>query len=154
MQKLLILFLVMLVTACQSNPRHYSSYPAESPRNGLTKYALSLQGTPYKYGGSSPDSGFDCSGFVDHVYKHVLGKTLPRSSKAISRIGIAEKATALRPGDLVFYNTLHKSYSHVGIYLGSGQFIHAPSSGKTVSIASMDEDYWRKRYNGARRIMP
>jgi cell wall-associated NlpC family hydrolase len=122
--------------------------------NNLTGYALSLTGTPYKYGGTSPDSGFDCSGFVGHVFKHSLGKSLPRSSHEISRVGIAQKYDALKPGDLVFYNTLNKSYSHVGIYLGDGQFIHAPSSGKSVSVVNMNEAYWRSRYNGARRIRP
>jgi len=122
--------------------------------NDLTAYAISLTGTPYKYGGTTPDSGFDCSGFVGHVYRHSLGKTLPRSSYGMSRVGVAEKSGKLRPGDLVFYNTLHKAYSHVGIYLGDGKFIHSPSSGKSVSIVNMDEPYWRKRYNGARRLRP
>ena len=122
--------------------------------NGLTEYALSLTGTPYKYGGISPDSGFDCSGFVGHVFKHTMGKTLPRSSDEISRVGVAQKSGALRPGDLVFYNTLNKTFSHVGIYLGDGQFIHSPSSGKVVAVVNMSEPYWQKRYNGARRIRP
>jgi len=122
--------------------------------NELTEYALSLTGTPYKYGGNSPESGFDCSGFVGHVFKHKLGKSLPRSSNEISRMGTVQKAGMLRPGDLVFYNTLNKTYSHVGIYLGEGQFIHSPSSGKAVSIVNMDEPYWQKRYNGARRVRP
>jgi cell wall-associated NlpC family hydrolase len=122
--------------------------------NELTEYALSLTGTPYKYGGTSPDSGFDCSGFVGHVFKHTMGKTLPRSSDEISRVGVIQKAGSLRPGDLVFYNTLNKTFSHVGIYLGDGQFIHSPSSGKVVAVVNMSEPYWQKRYNGARRIRP
>lgn len=121
--------------------------------NDLTEYAVSLIGTPYKYGGTSPDSGFDCSGFVEHVFKHSLGKALPHNSKAISRVGVVLKSE-LQPGDLVFYNTLNKSYSHVGIYLGDGQFIHSPSRGKLVSIVNMNESYWQQRYNGARRIRP
>lgn len=122
--------------------------------NELTEYALSLTGTPYKYGGTTPDSGFDCSGFVGHVFKHTMGKTLPRSSHEISRVGIAQKSGTLRPGDLVFYNTLNRTFSHVGLYLGDGQFIHSPSSGKVVAIVNMSEPYWQKRYNGARRIRP
>ena len=122
--------------------------------SNLTEYAVSLTGTPYKYGGTSPGSGFDCSGFVIHVFKHSLGKTLPRSSYEISRIGGALTPNMLKPGDLVFYNTLHKAYSHVGIYLGDDKFIHAPSSGKSVSIANMNASYWKNRYNGARRIKP
>lgn len=151
MQKLPILLLLFLLSACQSTR---ASHAPESSMSDLTEYALSLSGTPYKYGGTSPDSGFDCSGFVGHVYRQKLGKSLPRSSREISRIGVALKPDALRPGDLVFYNTLNKSYSHVGIYLGDEQFIHSPSSGKSVSIVNMKETYWRKRYNGARRIKP
>ena len=154
MQKLLLLFLLLFLSACQSTRASHSGYQSDDDMEELTEYALSLSGTPYKYGGTSPDSGFDCSGFVGHVYRQKLGKSLPRSSREISRIGVALKPDALRPGDLVFYNTLNKSYSHVGIYLGDEQFIHSPSSGKSVSIVNMKETYWRKRYNGARRIRP
>jgi cell wall-associated NlpC family hydrolase len=154
MQKFLSFLFLIVLSACQSTRTGHSSYPADSDMNDLTEYALSLSGTPYKYGGTSPDTGFDCSGFVGHVFKKSLGKSLPRSSEDISRVGVAQKSTHLRPGDLVFYNTLKKTYSHVGIYLGEGQFIHSPSSGKSVSIVNMNEPYWRKRYNGARRIMP
>ncbi len=145
---------ILLLSACQSTHLHTSSSPTNPAMDELTEYALSLTGTPYKYGGTSPDSGFDCSGFVGHVYKHTLGKSLPRSSAAISHIGVSQKSESLRPGDLVFYNTLHKPYSHVGIYLGDGQFIHSPSSGKSVSVVNMNEDYWQARYNGARRLRP
>ena len=151
MQKFTILLLLILLNACQSTRSGQVPDPA---MNELTEYALSLSGTPYRYGGTSPDSGFDCSGFVGHVYKQKLGKSLPRSSHEISRVGVPLKAGMLRPGDLVFYNTLNKPYSHVGIYLGDGQFIHSPSSGKAVSTVSMNETYWRKRYNGARRVRP
>ena len=153
MKNLLPLFLIsiMLLVACQSTPQRRSSNHSS---NELTEYALSLQGTPYRYGGNSPDSGFDCSGFVGHVFKHTLGKTLPRSSADISRIGVNLQYASLKPGDLVFYNTLHKPYSHVGIYLGDDQFIHSPSSGKSVSIVNMNDTYWRTRYNGARRLRP
>ena len=151
MKKLLPLIFILVLSACRSAYPSRSSDPAI---NELTEYALSLQGTPYKYGGTSPDSGFDCSGFVGHVFKHSLGKTLPRSSAAISHIGVSQQSGSLKPGDLVFYNTLHKPYSHVGIYLGDGQFIHSPSSGKSVSIVNMKDSYWRERYNGARRLRP
>ncbi len=126
----------------------------DSAMNDMAVYALSLTGTRYKYGGTSPDSGFDCSGFVGHVFKHSLGKSLPRSSAEMSRVGVKQDDEMLRPGDLVFYNTLKKKYSHVGIYLGDGKFIHSPSKGKSVSIVNMNDSYYRKRYNGARRIMP
>lgn len=151
MKRISVILLLILVSACQSTR---ASHAPDSAMNDLTEYALSLTGTPYKYGGMSPDSGFDCSGFVGHVYKEKLGKSLPRSSHEISRVGVAQKSGNLRPGDLVFYNTLNKAYSHVGIYLGDGQFIHSPSRGKAVSIVNMSEPYWRKRYNGARRVRP
>jgi cell wall-associated NlpC family hydrolase len=154
MIKYLFLVLLILLGGCQSTRTNQSTQNESADMNELTEYARSLIGTPYKYGGTSPDTGFDCSGFVGHVFKEKLGKTLPRSSAEISHTGIAQKSTLLQPGDLVFYNTLHKTYSHVGIYLGDGQFIHSPSKGKLVSIVNMDEPYWRKRYNGARRIRP
>jgi len=144
----------IFLSACLSTRTNNSSNSSDSSMNELTEYALSLTGTPYKYGGTSPDSGFDCSGFVGHVFKHTTGKTLPRSSDEISRVGVAQKSGSLRPGDLVFYNTLNKTFSHVGIYLGDGQFIHSPSSGKAVAVVNMSEPYWQKRYNGARRIRP
>jgi cell wall-associated NlpC family hydrolase len=154
MYKFQLILLVFLLSACQTSRVSNASMHSDSALNDLALYALSLSGTPYKYGGTSPEQGFDCSGFVGHVFKHSLGKTLPRTSAEISRVGIKQRTESLHPGDLVFYNTLNKSYSHVGIYLGDGQFIHSPSSGKSVSIVNMNEPYWEKRYNGARRIMP
>ena len=121
--------------------------------NNMAFYALSLAGTPYKYGGSSPDTGFDCSGFVGHVFRQSLGIALPRSTHEIWRIGLQIGAEQLHPGDLVFYNTLRHTFSHVGIYLGDGQFVHSPSSGGGIRVENMQEDYWRKRFNGARRII-
>ena len=140
-----------MVSACQSTHTYNSADPA---MNDVAVYALSLEGTPYKYGGTTPESGFDCSGFVGHVFKHTLGKTLPRSSEGISHVGTNLKSGTLRPGDLVFFNTLRRPYSHVGIYLGDGQFVHSPSSGKYVSVVNMNDAYWRDRYNGARRLRP
>lgn len=116
-------------------------------------YARSLIGTPYKYGGDSPSEGFDCSGFVDHVFHHELGIKLPRNTMEISHSGHAIRKDQLRAGDLVFFNTLRRKFSHVGIYLGDGRFIHAPSSGGSVRMEDMREAYWKKRYDGARRIV-
>ena len=94
----------------------------------------------------------DCSGLVRYVFKQVWGKDLPRTSEQISHVGQQVDTNDLRPGDLVFYNTLRRGFSHVGIYLGDNKFIHAPSSGGQVRIESMDLSYWKKRFNGARRI--
>lgn len=151
MKKYLPILLILFLSACQST-RSGQLSQSDADMNALTEYALSLTGTPYKYGGTTPDTGFDCSGFVGHVFKEKLGKALPRSSEDISRLGVAQKSSLLKPGDLVFYNTLNKTFSHVGIYLGNGQFVHSPSKGKSVGIVNMNEPYWKKRYNGARRL--
>ena len=116
--------------------------------------ALSLRGTPYRAGGNSPDTGFDCSGFVGFLYRDIVGFQLPRSAHEIWRIGNQVERHALRPGDLVFYNTLRRPYSHVGIYLGGNQFVHAPATGGVVRVVNMDERYWTARWNGARRVAP
>lgn len=114
--------------------------------------ALSLSGTPYKYGGNSPETGFDCSGFVRYVFSQATNLTLPHGARAISQIGKTIPVDQLQPGDLVFFNTLKKAFSHVGIYIGEGRFIHAPSSGGGVHIVSMNDAYWAKRFDGARRL--
>lgn len=154
MEKLTLSLLLLLFSACQSPRVHGNDYPPNPVMNDLAMYALSLDGTPYKYGGTTPETGFDCSGFVGYVYKKSIGVSLPRVTEDISEIGTEEDLEELRPGDLVFYNTMHRSYSHVGIYLGEGQFVHSPSTGKSVTVANMNDSYWRKRYNGARRINP
>lgn len=114
--------------------------------------ALRLTGVRYKYGGHSPETGFDCSGFVRYVYQQAASLSLPHSALALSRMGQSVAKDELKPGDLVFFNTLKSAFSHVGIYLGNNRFIHSPSSGGKVKIESMQEGYWAKRYNGAQRI--
>lgn len=114
--------------------------------------AMGMTGIHYKYGGSTPENGLDCSGLVRHVFKEAWGTILPRSSEEISLLGRQVAAQDLQPGDLVFYNTLQRRFSHVGIYLGDNKFIHAPSAGGEVRIESMEVGYWKKRFNGARRI--
>lgn len=118
----------------------------------LALQAMSMIGIRYKYGGNVPESGLDCSGLVRYVFKQVMGAELPRTSEEISRIGQNVEPNELQPGDLVFYNTLRRGFSHVGIYLGDNRFIHAPSAGGQVRIERMDISYWRSRFNGARRI--
>ena len=115
--------------------------------------ALKLLGTPYKYGGSNPEKGVDCSGLVRHVYKQGANIDLPRSAKAISQKGETVDKSELKPGDLVFFNTRKRPFSHVGIYAGEGKFIHASSRReKQVTVSNLDDGYWAKRFNGARRI--
>lgn len=114
--------------------------------------ALSLTGVRYQYGGKTPESGFDCSGFVHYVFKQATSLSLPHNTFAISQIGVSVPQTELKPGDLVFFNTLKSAFSHVGIYVGNNRFIHSPSAGGKVRIESMREGYWAKRFNGAQRI--
>ena len=115
-------------------------------------YALSMVGISYRWGGTSPQTGFDCSGLVGHVFKKIAGQVLPRDSYAMARLGQAISIDALRPGDLVFFDTMRRPFSHVGIYLGDHRFVHAPAAGKSVHIVDMTDAYWASRYNGARRI--
>lgn len=114
--------------------------------------AMAMIGIRYKYGGNNPESGLDCSGLVRYVFKQAWGAELPRTAEEISRVGATVDKNDLRPGDLVFYNTLRRGFSHVGIYLGDNKFIHSPAAGSAIRIESMDISYWKKRFNGARRI--
>lgn len=116
--------------------------------------ALSMIGVQYQFGGSTLERGFDCSGFVRFVFGEALAMELPRSSYEMSRLGREVELETLMPGDLLFYNTLKRRFSHVAIYLGDGRFVHAPSPGKQVEIASMADRYWVRRFNGARRLTP
>jgi cell wall-associated NlpC family hydrolase len=127
---------------------------AEAPERAAEAafMAVALIGTPYAPRGGSPDIGFDCSGLVAYVYARALGLSLPRNTGDLSRAGVPVAATDLRPGDLVFYNTQHRPFSHVGIYLGEMRFIHAPSSGGAVRLENMRLAYWTRRFDGARRI--
>jgi cell wall-associated NlpC family hydrolase len=118
----------------------------------LLVYALSLVGVKYRFGGNSVETGFDCSGFVRHVFTQLGARTLPRRAEEMSRIGERIEKDDLAPGDLVFYNTLKRPFSHVGIYLGEARFVHSPSVGRSIEIVNMTDSYWIRRYNGARRV--
>ena len=123
-----------------------------STAQDLVVRALSFVGVNYRHGGESPETGFDCSGLVRHVFRESLGLVLPRTSRDISRVGETVPPDELQPGDLVFFNTLRRGFSHVGIYLGENRFVHAPATGGEVRIEDMRHRYWVKRFNGARRI--
>jgi cell wall-associated NlpC family hydrolase len=114
--------------------------------------ALSLIGTPYSAGGAAPDTGFDCSGLVAYVFERAAQVQLPRNTFDLAQVAAAIDAAALRPGDLVFYNTQRRAFSHVGIYLGEARFVHAPSSGGAVRVEDMRLGYWTQRFDGARRL--
>ncbi len=118
----------------------------------LALRAMSFIGVRYKWGGDSPDTGFDCSGLIRYVYAQITGQSLQGNAEEISRAGRSVDKPDLQPGDLVFFNTLRKPFSHVGIYMGESRFLHAPSRGGAVEIVDMTQRYWRSRYNGARRL--
>ena len=119
----------------------------------IAMYALGLIGVNYKFGGNTPDTGLDCSGLVRHVFEEVTGVSLPRTAKEMSTLGAKVAPANLQPGDLVFFNTRRFPFSHVGIYLGDNRFVHAPSRGSEVRIAQLDQSYWQKHFNGARRLI-
>ncbi|MCX7169416.1 MAG: C40 family peptidase [Proteobacteria bacterium] len=125
---------------------------ASAHANEAVTQALELVGIRYRRGGTSPETGFDCSGFVGHVFRQGLGLILPRTSREISKSGEVVKKNELQPGDLVFFRTMRHAFSHVGIYLGDNLFVHAPASGGEVRVEDMRAGYWGKRFNGARRI--
>ncbi|MEZ7828154.1 MAG: C40 family peptidase [Brachymonas denitrificans] len=118
----------------------------------LVSTAMGFIGVPYRYGGTSAESGFDCSGFVRATYEKTLGQVLPRRAADQAAATQSISRSELRPGDLVFFNTMRRAFSHVGIYVGDGKFIHAPRSGARVRVESMDGSYWSSRFNGARRV--
>lgn len=114
--------------------------------------AMSLVGTPYRYGGNTPDSGFDCSGLVRYVVARAANVNLPRTTEAMGTRGTPLEREQVASGDLVFFNTTGRANSHVGIYVGQNRFVHAPSTGGTVRLEDMTKPYWASRYNGARRV--
>ena len=119
----------------------------------LVLKGLELVGINYRRGGTNPNTGLDCSGFVQVVFRDAVGKLLPRTAKEQSQVGDAIDKQELKPGDLVFFNTMRRAFSHVGIYLGDNRFLHAPRSGAEVRVEDMSQSYWVKRYNGARRVV-
>lgn len=114
--------------------------------------ALGLIGVTYRWGGNSPESGLDCSGFIRYVFQQSMNIALPHNAFAISRLGEDVDKDALKPGDLVFFNTLGRKFSHVGIYLGDDRFIHSPSKGSKIQIVRLSDAYWATRFNGAKRV--
>ena len=133
--------------ASASGTKHAKAYQGTGVGLKVTKFARHLLGVRYRYGGSSPESGFDCSGFVRFVYRH-FGVTLPHSSYADFNLGKKISRDSLRPGDLVFFDGV----GHVGLYIGNGRFIHAPHTGLRVMVASMSQAWYSARFDGARRL--
>lgn len=117
----------------------------------LVLNAMGFLGVPYRRGGTD-DNGFDCSGFVRSMYEQTLGKVLPRSAREQADATVKIDKKDLQPGDLVFFNTMRQTFSHVGIYVGDNKFIHSPRPGKQVKVEDMRQSYWLSRFTGARRV--
>ncbi len=114
--------------------------------------ALALLGTPYRWGGTSPDGGFDCSGMVGYVFRSALGIELPRVSREMAKDGEKVDKASLAVGDLVFFSRRGKRVDHVGIYVGDGRFVHAPRTGRDVTVSSLNDGYWSRKFLQARRV--
>jgi cell wall-associated NlpC family hydrolase len=128
---------------------------ASSDRERPLVQALQTVGVKYRLGGRSPETGFDCSGLIAHIFERAWGVLLPPQTAALSKVGRpVTKLKELQPGDLVFYNTRNRPHSHVGIYLGEGRFLHAPRPGARVRVENLLTPYWRTRFDGARRLDP
>ena len=127
--------------------------PDPAAANAVLMRAIGLVGTPYRYGGNTPEAGFDCSGLVDYVYRDMLDLHLPRTSRALAAFqGPRIALDRLVAADLVFFGS-EAGVSHVGIYVGEGRFVHAPSTGGTVRLDSLSGPYWKDHYTGAKRVL-
>lgn len=144
-----VLLAAVLLAGCAVAPRA----PASGEGAQLALAAVGLLGTPYRFGGEDPASGLDCSGLVRHAARTALGVELPRQTEAMSRVGVEVAETQLQPGDLVFFNTLGRPYSHVGVYVDGGRFVHAPTQRGFVRIDLLTQTYWQARFDGARRLV-
>ena len=162
---LLALSAALLLAACggdnvRPEPRPAGQRAWADPRpadpasaNAVLMRAISLVGTPYRYGGNTPEGGFDCSGLVNYVYRDMLDLRLPRTSRELAAVqGPRIAPGKLAGGDLVFFGS-DGAVSHVGIYVGEGRFVHAPSTGGTVRLDRLDGSWWRDHYSGARRLL-
>ncbi|WP_235840005.1 C40 family peptidase [Derxia lacustris] len=138
--------------AATTQPAGNGKLPIVARAGEMLSNALSLIGVRYRYGGTSPESGFDCSGLVRWTFMRTWGVVLPHRASDMADIGSHVGKEELKPGDLVFFNSLRRAFSHVGIYLGDGRFVHAPASGGKVRIDDLGDEYWSKHWNGARRM--
>jgi cell wall-associated NlpC family hydrolase len=153
---------VSLLSACSGVPRSGAGAADSGAEAGgvgvpedlareVTFLALSLVDTPYRYGGNTPESGFDCSGLIVYAYRTAANHPLPRQVRQLAKVGHPVKISAARAGDLVFFNAPRR-FSHAGIYVGDGRFVHAPSTGGRVRLEGVFSSYWRPRLAGVRRV--
>ncbi len=131
---------------------HVAGQSMAARTSELVGTAMGFLGVPYRRGGNSADTGFDCSGFVRAIYSQTVGLVLPRRAAEQAQATQTIDKQDLQPGDLVFFNTMRRTFSHVGIYVGEGKFIHAPRTGAQVRVESMQTPYWSRRFDGARRV--
>ena len=154
-RQILMLSIVFALAACAGSPPRTASATAQvnaenADASRAADHALAMLGAPYRYGGVDP-AGFDCSGLVHYSFRKI-GIALPRDTRSLRKVGIEIEMDDLAKGDLVFFDQEGKKSSHVGIYLGDGRFVHAPSTGGKVRADKIDLTYWRKHFNEARRI--
>ncbi len=148
-----ILFLIVLLAAgCGEAPVRKEAVNPPDKRDEVVLYALGLMDVDYRFGGGNPSSGLDCSGMVSYIYKNAVGMKLPHNAYRIAKISRKIGRDELKPGDLVFFDTLHRPYSHVGIYIGKGRFVHAPGSDGKIRISNLSSRYFSSRFDGARTL--
>lgn len=149
--------LLLLLAACSSQPpdSSVSTLPRAGTAEDVLINAIGLVGTPYRWGGNTPESGFDCSGLIGYVYREAAGVQLPRTTQALINMPVPMvDSQQLRSGDLVFFATAGgQQVTHAGIYVGNGRFVHAPRTGGTVRLDYLSTSYWQRSYLGARRIL-
>lgn len=146
---------LLLLTACASAPQRPQAHTRQAMlSNDVLFRAISLVGTPYRWGGNTPAGGFDCSGLVDYVFRTEARLSLPRTSREMSRLPDPRLDRAqLAPGDLVFFQTDGNGVSHVGIYVGKDRFVHAPDTGGTVRLDQLDNPYWHRHFLYGKRVL-
>lgn len=160
-----LILIVSLLAACASAPQKPASKPRPKPAaiqlsalkaDGLGReillYTLSLLDIEYKFGGSNPEAGLDCSGMVAYIYKNAAGVQLPHNAAQIAALARPIPSQQMKVGDLVFFNTLGRSFSHMGIYIGDGKFVHAPRSNSAIRVDRLDNRYFAQRFEGGRTL--
>lgn len=158
---LMLVLAVLAGCASAPPPASLASPPAARPaaeplsavHDNVLFHAFNLVGTPYRWGGNSPETGFDCSGLINYVFSETAGLSLPRTTAELSQLPHAAPSGDLRPGDLLLFSTQGKRVNHAGIYIGEGRFLHAPSTGGKVRIDDLQASYWQRSYKSARRVL-
>lgn len=141
-------------SAAQATKPRYISVPTAHHTQEMVVFALGLLGTGYTFGGRNPEAGLDCSGMVSYIVEQISGVRLPHNAAQIANSTRPISVAQLQPGDLVFFNTLNRRHSHMGIYMGDGRFIHAPSSRGQIRVERLDNRYFKPRIDGARTLLP